>query len=749
MIIEKDLAKYSLVKDAPLVEALEKINKNQSRILFIVDKNGVLEAILTDGDFRRWVIQQEKIDINTPVIFAANTSFVSELIGAPTEKVSLLFSEKVELVPLVNSQGILTAIARNKGNSDIVIENFSIGKNQPVFIISEIGLNHNGSVELAKKLVDLSVESGANCAKFQMRNLSSLYKNKDLADDPSADRGAQYTLEILERSQLKNEQMLEIFDYCKSKGILPLCTPWDLSSLDVLENYGMPAYKVASADMTNHELLRAIAKTGKPIICSTGMANEEEILQSVSLLKNLGASFVLLHCNSTYPAPFKDINLNYLTRLSQITKVPVGYSGHERGSSVALAAVALGACIIEKHFTIDRNMEGNDHKVSLLPHEFKSMVEEIRNIEQALGSNSPRVLTQGEMMNREVLAKSLIINRALAKGEKITRDMIDIKSPGQGLQPCYIDEIVGCTAKRDFQAGDFFFMSDLQDDVVQVRPYKFKRPCGIPVRHHDYERLAKLTNLDFVEFHLSYRDMDLDINNFVDGVQNIGLAVHSPELFANDHIMDMCAQEDSYRQHSIKELKRVIEVTRTMKTLFPKTKHPVIVTNVGGHTKNGFLDKKDRALLYSKIAESLASVDQEGVEVIIQTMPPFPWYFGGQWYQNIFVDADEIKEFCEKYGYRICFDISHSQLACNYYKWDFREFTKKVAPFAAHLHIVDADGVDGEGVQIGTGNVNFAALAEDLNMYAPNVQFIPEIWQGHKNNGEGFWVALDYLEKYF
>ena len=176
--------------------------------------------------------------------------------------------------------------------------------------------------------------------------------------------------------------MYTAFDHCKKVGIFPLCTPWDLESLAALETYGMEAYKVASADMTNHEMLTALARTGKPLICSTGMSDEEEIIQSVTLLKRLGTQYILLNCNSTYPPPFRDVNLRYMTRLREIGGCMVGHSGHERGINVAIAAVALGAKVIEKHITLDRNMEGNDHKVSLLPDEFRAMVEGIRQVEE-------------------------------------------------------------------------------------------------------------------------------------------------------------------------------------------------------------------------------------------------------------------------------------------------------------------------------------------------------------------------------
>ena len=278
------------------------------------------------------------------------------------EEIGALFNERIAVVPLLDKRRHLVAIAQRQP-AEFKIGDFVLAPDKPAFLVAEIGNNHNGRIELAYRLVDEAVASGADCAKFQMRSMQELYQLGD-ASDPSEDLGAQYTLDLLSRFQLNTEDMLRVFDYCKERSILPLCTPWDNESLNVLEDYGMQAYKLASADLTNHELLDAIARTGKPLICSTGMSSESEISAAVRKLKQLDAKYVLLHCNSTYPAPFKDIHLNYLDRLSQIGDCLVGYSGHERGIAVAIAAVAKGAKVIEKHFTLDRTMEGNDHRVS-------------------------------------------------------------------------------------------------------------------------------------------------------------------------------------------------------------------------------------------------------------------------------------------------------------------------------------------------------------------------------------------------
>jgi len=747
MLIKRNLAQYIVFSTESIFKALEKISANQKRVVFVVDEDGTLAGSFSDGDFRRWITSAKTFDLSKEVSEVMNRKALFKKVSAATNEISAAFTPSIDVIPLVDDYQRLVAVALQKERG-ITIGKHTISEKSPAYVIAEIGNNHNGSLELALRLIDLAAEAGADCVKFQMRDLGSLYKSGGKKDQ-SADLGAQYTMDLLAKFQLSNDDLIKAFDHCKARGLTPMCTPWDIKSLEVLEAYGMEAYKVASADFTNHQLLAALAATGKPLICSTGMCTESEIKASVDFLKSKGTDFVVLHCNSTYPTPFKDVNLAYIKRMQEITGALVGYSGHERGISVPVAAVTLGARVVEKHFTVDKGMEGNDHKVSLLPHEFKEMVRQIREVEESMGDAGERKISQGEMMNREVLAKSLVVNRRLRQGEVITREMIDIKSPGQGLQPLYIEELIGKKAKRDMEEGDFFYESDLKEEASIARPYSFRRPFGIPVRYHDYGKLVPLSNFDFVEFHLSYQDMELNPADFFTGPQSIGFAVHSPELFAGDHILDLASKDPAYRAHSIAELNRVCDVTRSLKPYFPKTERPVIVVNAGGFNTSGFLPKSERPAMYAQVAESLAQVNQDGVEIIIQTMPPFPWHFGGQSYHNLFMMPDEMVEFYQQHGYRICYDVSHTMMACNYFQLNLSEVSQAVGGFTAHLHISDAKGTDGEGVQMGTGDIDFAELARDLQAKAPNIQFIPEIWQGHKNKGEGFWHALDILERQF
>lgn len=626
---------------------------------------------------------------------------------------------------------------------NLTINNIEIGKNK-VFVIAEIGNNHNGDFDRALRMVDLAAEAGADCVKFQMRHLDEVYRRRSLAKN-SDDLGTEYILDLLRRFELTTQEHRRVAEYCRQRGILYLCTPWDKTSIALLEEFGVPAYKVASADLTNLPLLDRLCATGKPLILSTGMSRPEEVVCTAEFLRKREAKFVFLHCNSTYPAPFHDIQLKWMERLRQVHPL-VGYSGHERGIAVSLAAVALGACVIERHFTLDRGMEGPDHAASLEPEEFRRLVEGIREIEQALGDGGERRLSQGEMINRENLGKSLVSARPLQRGAILTPEDIKVCSPGQGLSPQQYDQLVGRELARDMAMEDFFFSSDIDNTQTAPRPYRFSRPWGVPVRYHDFaEYMARVTP-DLVEFHLSYSDMDLNLADHFSGTYDIDFVVHAPELFSGSHLMDLASPDPEYLARSMAETQRVIDITRALKAYFPRTTRPQIVANVGGFTMDAPLPADVIPSYYERLIQSIGKLDMEGVELIPQTMAPFPWHFGGQRYQNLLVKIDEIESFCRRLGMRMCFDVSHSRLTCNHFGLDFYDFAERIAPYTAHIHMGDAAGLNGEGLQVGEGEIDFVRLGRIFSEKCPKASFIPEIWQGHKNAGGGFWIALDRLE---
>ena len=634
---------------------------------------------------------------------------------------------------------------KNSLKRSLKIADRLVGDDHPCFIIAEVGNNHNGDFDRAIALVDAAVAAGADCAKFQMRKLDEVYRASSLSGKDD-DLAVEYTLDLLRRFELTTEQQRRVAAYCASKNIQYLCTPWDASSVATLETFGVEAYKVASADLTNLPLLAKLAATGKTLIVSTGMSTSDEIRSAAKFLDDRSAPYVLLHCQSTYPAALHNIHLRFMETLREIHPF-VGYSGHERGIAVSIGAVAMGAVVIERHITLDREMEGPDHAASLEPEEFKALVSGIRELETARGEKlAERALSQGELINRENLAKSLVAARDIAAGTVVAESDVAVKSPGQGLSPLKMPALIGRRLNRAMARDDYFFQSDLDNGVATARRYRFDRPWGVPVRYHDTQRFLEICQPDIIEFHLSYSDMERDPAAYLSGTYDLGFVVHAPELFAGSKLMDLATADEGLRRYSLEQTQAVIDITRGLKKFFPKTKRPPIVANIGGFTMDEPLAPEQKAECYRIFAASLAELDLDGVELIPQTMAPFPWHFGGQRHQNIFIFPDELAAFCAKHDLRMCVDISHTKLAANHFGFDFSEGIAQLGPHTAHLHFGDAKGLDGEGLQIGEGEIDFDQIGAVLRKHAPDASFIPEIWQGHKNMGEGFWTALERLE---
>lgn len=747
MLIQREIKEFLILSQESVKAALRKISQNRARAIVTVDENGVLEGVITDGDIRRWITSEVEIDLNKEARILSNSNCLWLRDDVNPAELDSTFRSGIDLIPLLDRRRRVVAIAFNK-QYQVVINERVISDTNPAYIIAEIGNNHNGDIVRAKELVALAAEAGVDSVKFQLRDMESLYGKDYRRQKASCDLGAEYTFDLLEKYNLKPDQLFEIFDYCKNMNVEPLCTPWDLESVERLREYGVNAYKVASADLTNDILLEKLIETHRPLICSTGMSREYEIATTARKIRHSGVPFALLHCNSTYPAPFKDINLKYIHRLKELSGGIVGYSGHERDIFISVAAVTLGAKIIEKHFTVDRSLEGNDHKVSLLPEELNRMVEGIRQVESSLDGSESREMSQGEMMNREILAKSIVAAENIEAGNIITREKLTIRSPGTGLQPNRMEELVGTPAIRKLGAGDIFYSSDLRgpNELVLKKKFNFKRQWGFPVRFHDFNELVSDTNPGLVEFHLSYRDLEVDYTKLLPPNSDLEFVVHAPELFSSDHILNLCDDDCAYRHESIQSLQRVVNLTKKLRDIFPKTQAPRIVTNVGGFSTKSFVSNDKKRELYSLLNESLQQLNLDGVVLLPQTMPPFPWHFGGQQFHNLFVDADSIYEFCTNNQIAICLDLSHTMLACNYFKWSFESFARKVGKFVSHLHISDYQGVDGEGLPIGDGELNVDVVSEVLRAYMPQASFIPEIWQGHKNGGELQWRALHQLE---
>ena len=325
-----------------------------------------------------------------------------------------------------------------------------------VFVIAEAGVNHNGDIEIAKQLIDAASEAGADAVKFQTFQADSLVcrtaKKAEYQLETTDRTETQY--DMLKKLELTPQMHRELIEHCLKRNIMFLSTPFDLESIKLLSELGMQIYKIPSGEITNLPYLREIAKQQKKIILSTGMSSMDEVKAAVNVLKNNGTEDItLLHCNTQYPTPISDVNLLAMVKMREETGLPVGYSDHTQGIEVPIAAAALGAEVIEKHFTLDRKMEGPDHKASLEPQELMQMVVGIRKIESALGSKIKQV-SESEMTNVAIVRKSIVAAANIKRGEKYTEKNITTKRPATGISPMLWDEIIGKTADRDYKVDE-------------------------------------------------------------------------------------------------------------------------------------------------------------------------------------------------------------------------------------------------------------------------------------------------------
>ncbi len=339
---------------------------------------------------------------------------------------------------------------------EITIAGKKIGKGNPCFIIAEAGINHNGDLEQAKKLVEEAKNAGADAIKFQ----THLPEKEMLRDNFSGGHIGESLFDLLKRLELSKDDHIALRNYAKEKGIIFMSTPFSKEAADLLEEVGVPAYKVGSGEMTNHPLLRHIAEKRKPMILSTGMSTIEEIEETVNFVKGINDEIAILHCTSTYPTKYEDVNLRVIEKLAQKFEIPVGLSDHSIGIYTALAAVALGGSIIEKHFTTDRELSGPDQKASINPAELKELVKGTRAIEKALGSE--KKVIDDEKPIQDIARESVVTIADIPTGTVISKELVWVKRPGTGIPAKELEKVIGKKAKKDIKIDTVIKWDDLE-----------------------------------------------------------------------------------------------------------------------------------------------------------------------------------------------------------------------------------------------------------------------------------------------
>ncbi len=383
-------------------------------------------------------------------------------------------------------------------------------------------------------------------------------------------------------------------------------------------------------------------------------------------------------------------------------------------------------------------MDGPDHAASLEPQGFRKMMRDIRQVEMALGTGKEKFMSRGEILNREVLAKSLVAECDIQPGAVINAKMVTVKGPGQGLSPQRYKDLIGRTIERAVKKDEPFLPQDLGESIELDMEHTLPMEWGFVVRFNDYKNVLQYQP-KLLEFHFTDKDLD---EKYPGDTHDLSLVVHAPEFWSN-HLVDLCIFDDQLRQKSIDLMQRSLDVTREMAPYFNGV--PKMVVHPGAASLDSPI--QDRQRLYDNLKESVEALDFDGVELLLENLPPHPWYFGGQWLTNAFMDTREIVLFLDEMGLKTCFDTSHSKLYCNWANVDFIEQIEVIKPYISHLHLADASGLDGEGLQIGEGTIDWVEFFDHMLDYHGTM--IPEIWRGHQRGGEGFLIAINRLSNWY
>ena len=619
---------------------------------------------------------------------------------------------------------------------------FNLEGNQSTYIICEIGINHNGSLDTALELIIEAKKARVDAVKFQKRNLEKIYSKSILSDSNSEEWNFEYLIPLLRECELTENDYKIIRSKCDELQIDLIITPFDEVSAEFIASLGVTAFKISSADMTNFNLINKCSTFSVPIIISTGMWDEEDIKICVEYYKKENVKFALLHAQSTYPAPYESLNLGFIENLKRYSDI-VGYSGHERGNFIPIAMVALGCKIIEKHITFDQNQKGPDHKASMLPREWLEMVQNIRNLEKSM--DNKKTVNQAEKLNREVFAKSAVALKKLPEGHILKSEDIEFKSPGKGIFQHEIKNYFGKVLKGKIDEANFISKTDFEEviEVSNWNKFEFLKDWGVKCRFHDFQDYIQV-NSPVLEFHCSQTDLDYKFN-FINKYENTQLIVHAPEIFDRE-LVDICSKDPSKVERSLNILQRSIDKTLEIAPYFSKKK-PKLVAHLGGMSLNIQESIKYEEMLDIAI-KNFARLDipNNKIDFLPENLPHRPWYFGGQWFQYGFTRAEDMSAFCNHFGIGMTYDICHAYLYCKAFNEDIIEYTKKVLPLAYHLHISDAEGISGEGLQIGEGEINLEEVFAELK--DSHFSWVSEIWSGHLHNGTGTYKALRLLEKY-
>ena len=644
--------------------------------------------------------------------------------------------------------------------------------NNEMMFISEIGINHNGSLNIAKKLIRHSKEINCNYVKFQIRNIKEIYHPDFLKDSTNSENGNQYIFNEIKKTNLKKNNFLSLFKYAKKNKIKVMVTPFDLKSLKICKRKEVDAIKIGSPDFDNIQLIINAFKLKKPLFLSTGMADDNEIdLMKINLIKyNIyNVPVTIFHCVSSYPPNEDEINLKYIKNLIQkFPNYKIGYSGHERGFTPSLISMYFGSEVIERHITLNKKLNGPDHNSSLTKNEFKELIDRSKLIfneqrKNLLSINSflkkyklisgksaigkfKKSVSLNSKFNKKILGKSAVYKNKFKKNKIINIKDLKFVSPGKGISGLEFNNFKNRKLFKGVNKNQYVSIEDFDKNTGKKfernKIYTMNKKWGLIGRLGDYEQFID-DKADLIEIHLTWREL---INpRIIKKKYNTELIIHAPEYF-NDQLVDFTSDNKKILNNSfemIEYLKKLVDEIKN-NFMYDERKGPKVILHPGGHSEKSDFNL-NKITKYKNLFKNIKKIQSKNYNLLLENMPPYPWYYGGKFYQHIFTDTKEIKKFCNEAEINICYDTSHAKLSSNMLGKNFKNFTKDILPNIEYLHISDAAKVYQEGLQIGKGEIDFKMFFELVKNL--NVNFVPEIWNGHLDNGRGFKFAMYEIEK--
>lgn len=600
-------------------------------------------------------------------------------------------------------------------------------------VYAEIGINHNGQFKVAQDLIRAAAEAGVVGVKFQYRNLANAY-----ADGPRQ-IGDEILVKEITKNYLSPADILRLADYAQGLKVEAGISFFNVADL---ADFGADIsrfdfFKAPSVELSNYELVNAMLQYGKQVYVSLGCHSESAIEHAFASFK--GDNWLAMHCVSNYPASLSNAKLGYLKYMANKWGRVFGYSSHDENWEVCLIAMSMGASVIERHITFDKQAQGLDHSTSSTPDEFRRIVMFAESMPMILSGDGPRIPNQGEKLNLQNLGRSYYAKETIEVGQPVSLDKLSFRSPFIGLGRVEMQQYVGKAPVKKVEAGVVLSRSTFEAEPKvsdAAIDYARAKRLALPVRLHDQASIEEKFPIGAYEFHLSFGEVLAGLSAAQYGKHNY-YSVHLPDYINSTQLMDPFSLDVSQAGESRNILQRTADFA---KMLQDRTGKPVPI--VGSFS----IVNKDLEDFYAQHVALLSDYERQGVSILPQWLPPIAWYFGGSVKLNALNQLRDV-ELIRRHKLQICMDVCHLCMGDSLYRFGAKDVIGMLMPNIRHVHIADADGIDGEGLQFGEGaSSNMDAIKATMDIDCIKVI---EVWQGHLDGGAGFATALTRLAELF